>query len=425
MAPQVDAARVESCLRSFHRLSGSGPSGLKPLHAQDVANTSSRDELLEHLTALVNILARGDAPPSIAPFLAGAGLTALPKKDEDIRPVAVGETLRRLTAKCLCAEYKEDACKHFFPLQTGVGLALGTEVGVEVARQWCRRNQSNLSSVFVKIDFSNAFNCVDRTAFLSECRHNFPGLSRWVEWCYSQPSHLIFGPSKLSSQSGVQQGDPLGPFLFALALQPLLRRVAAGRSQSGLQLVFSYLDDLCLAGNQKEVSEAFSALRIAARQIGLEFNITKCEVIPVASANASIDRSLFPPDVTFRDDGNFELLGGPIGSDVFCNRHTQERVDKAVKILKALGELPDRQVALLLLRHCAGFGKLVYSLRVVPHSFHCAALRSFDNAVRECFESFTCLSLSEGEWTFATLSTKLGGLGLRTRMAEDQKPRSG
>ena len=274
LAPQVDAARVDTCLRSFHRLSGSGPSGLKPLHVQDVANTSSRDELLEHLTSLVNIVARGDAPPSLAPYLAGAGLTALPKKDDDIRPVAVGETLRRLTAKCLCAEYKEDACKCFFPPQTGVGLALGTEIGVEVARQWRRRNQNNLSSVFVKIDFSNAFNCVDRTAFLSECRHNFPGLSHWAEWCYSQPSHLTFGRNKLSSQSGVQQGDPLGPFLFALTLQPLLREVA------GSQLIFSYLDDLSLAGNQTEVSEAFTAPRTAAREDGLVFDASKCEAFP-------------------------------------------------------------------------------------------------------------------------------------------------
>ena len=28
-----------------------------------------------------------------------------------------------------------------------------------------------------------------------------------------------------------------------------------------------------------------------------------------------------------RGDGNFELLGGPIGTPEFCNKHTQERVD--------------------------------------------------------------------------------------------------
>ena len=66
---------------------------------------------------------------------------------------------------------------------------------------------------------------------------------------------------------------------------------------------------------------------------------------------------MFPRGITYRNDGNFEFLGGPIGSEEFCNSHTQERVDKAMELLTALGELPDPQVALTLLRQCASFGK--------------------------------------------------------------------
>ena len=112
----------------------------------------------------------------MAPFLAGATLAALPKKDDGIRLVAVGEVLRRLTAKCLCTAYKERASSFFFPLQIGIGQALGTEIGLETARQWCDRNKDNTSAVFVKIDFANAFNCVDRQTFLKQCHDNFPGL---------------------------------------------------------------------------------------------------------------------------------------------------------------------------------------------------------------------------------------------------------
>ena len=86
----------------------------------------------------------------------------------------------------------------------------------------------------------------------------------------------------------------------------------------------------------------------------------------------------------YRGDGNFELLGGPIGTNSFCNQHTQKRVDKAVRLLKEIGEVPDPMVA---------FGKLVYSMRVVPHSEHACALGKFDEAVRECFESFMCSNL--------------------------------
>ena len=413
LGPPADVVLVEKCIRSFHRLSGGGPSGLRPIHLKNCIATVHRDEVLERCCALLNVLSKGDAPASLAPFLAGATLTALPKKDDGIRPAAVGEFWRRLTAKYLCSSYKEQASSFFFPLQIGVAQTLGTEVGLETARQWFTRNNQNPSAILVKIDFKNAFNCVERQAFLEQCRHHFPGLSPWAEWCYAKPSKLYFGSETLSSEKGVQQGDPIGPLLFALALQPLLRDLNGGRSDQGLELVYSYLDDLILAGDQRVVAGAFHFLKAAASQIGLEFNTAKCEVIPAAGFNPSIEKNLFPENVIFNENGNFELLGGPIGSVDYCNQHTQKRVDKAVELLKALGELPDPQVALILLRNCASFGKLVYSLRVVPHLKHSQALHNFDDAVRDCVESFLSCSFSDSEWSMAGLSTKMGGLGLR------------
>ena len=191
--------------------------------------------------------------------------------------------------------------------------------------------------------------------------------------------------------------------LFALALQPLLTQLHECISEEGLQLIYSFLDDLILAGKQHIVAGAFHSFKRAASQIGLEFNTSKCEVIPAAGDKATLDQTLFPGDVTFRNYGNFELLGDPIGSDIFCNSHTQKRVDTAVDILTALGELLDPQVALTLLRQCAAFGKLVYSLRVVPHRKQVAALHHYDSAVRDCVEAFMCCSFSDTEWSLARL----------------------
>ena len=178
LVPLADVALVESCIRSFHRLSGGGTSGLRPIHLKNCLSTEHRDEVLEQCTSLINILAKGEAPVSIARFMAGATLTALPKKNDDFHPVAVGEVWRRLTAKCLCNSYKEQSSAYFFPLQIGVGQTLGTEIGLKTASQWCQRNNNNPSAVVVKVDFSNAFNCINRHAFLEQCRHQFPGLSR-------------------------------------------------------------------------------------------------------------------------------------------------------------------------------------------------------------------------------------------------------
>ena len=70
----------------------------------------------------------------------------------------------------------------------------------------------------LKIDLVNAFNLVSRQALLSECSTHFPELLPWVSWCYSRHPVLWHTLGNLPSQSGVQQGDPLGPLLFSLIL---------------------------------------------------------------------------------------------------------------------------------------------------------------------------------------------------------------
>ena len=60
----------------------------------------------------------------------------------------------------------------------------------------------------MKLDIVNAFNAVDRGICLSQIREHAPNVSKWIEWCYVNPSRLLFGKNVISSETGVQQGDP-------------------------------------------------------------------------------------------------------------------------------------------------------------------------------------------------------------------------
>jgi len=80
----------------------------------------------------------------------------------------------------------------------------------------------------LKVDFKNAFNLVDRAAFMRASCSALPRLSKWTNWCYSNPSLLLYDHQHVFwSSSGVQQGDPLGPLYFCFGLRPLVDEISA------------------------------------------------------------------------------------------------------------------------------------------------------------------------------------------------------
>ena len=154
-----------------------------------------------------------------------------------------------------------------------------------------QRRGPNQDKVLLKVDFENAFNTIDRVAFLQACRHNLPRLSPGFEWCYSEPTLLQFGARTINSESGVQQGDPLGPFLFSLTLQLLLATIKAIH---GLDLLFAYFDDCVLAGRSSAISDAFEKLQRAAGTLGIKVAMGRDKnlLVPCAGSRANIIRSL-------------------------------------------------------------------------------------------------------------------------------------
>ena len=136
----------------------------------------------------------------------------------------MGETLRRLAGKCECALLKDKAAEFFQPLQLGVACWAGAEkIDIMVSGvHWMDED-----FVFFKVDMQNAFNIVSRQAVLDECSTFFPELIPWVSWCYGSHPLLWHPLGHITSESGVQQGDPLGPLLFALVLHKLVASVEA------------------------------------------------------------------------------------------------------------------------------------------------------------------------------------------------------
>ena len=154
--------QVLRCLRRFKPLSAPGPSGLRHTHlleAADVPSSSDRKAFKDLLVQWVLQSAAGNLPEWCAPWISGAKLIPLLKPNGGIRPIAVGEVLRRLTSKVLQAQLSDQLADLLAPVQLGVGIRGATE---QIGRKLQRLLAENPALHVLQIDLSNAFNSVDR-----------------------------------------------------------------------------------------------------------------------------------------------------------------------------------------------------------------------------------------------------------------------
>jgi hypothetical protein len=123
----ITSKEVKDAICSFPNGSSGGPDGLRPQHLKDACSYAAGDaahDLLEALRQLTAHVASNGVHQSVRFSFFGANLIALTKPNGDLRPIAVGCTLRRLTAKILLAQHMEQLKEYFTPFQLGVGVKL-------------------------------------------------------------------------------------------------------------------------------------------------------------------------------------------------------------------------------------------------------------------------------------------------------------
>ena len=80
-------------------------------------------------------------------------------------------------------------------------------------------------TVVISVDMVNAYKSIHRAAMFAAVQQSALPLLPMVQWAYGDatPLHIVRSPEgnpPVMSQHGVRQGDPLGPLLLAVTLQP-------------------------------------------------------------------------------------------------------------------------------------------------------------------------------------------------------------
>ena len=134
-----------------------------------------------------------------------------------------------------------------FPTQLGFGTPMGAEATVHAARSYL--NGMIQGNLLVKLDFQNAFNSIRRDSMLKSVLEKASLVFPLAFTSYCQPSSLFFSNYIIHSCEGVQQGDPLGPLLFCLAIHDLITLLKS-------EFNVFYLDDGTLGGSLKDIKVA-------------------------------------------------------------------------------------------------------------------------------------------------------------------------
>jgi hypothetical protein len=270
------------------------------------------------ISLLVQLICNNSLDPQSRFLLTSSLLHGIPKGNDDLRPLAIGEEFLRLASKYCFNLDSHSFSSIFEPLQLAIGSAGGSERALQTI-QAAIEHGSPQGHIALHIDGTNAYNEADRGKMLSEVFAD-PRLSntwKMFSFIYGHESPLLLCENgevlgTIMSRNGGKQGCVLAGLGYARLFQNIYIRSVTDLSNVTAKAI---VDDFTLVGPPREVFTAYDRFKADAAAAGVRVNTTKTVVQqPIGEPSSETCYRTARRDLRVVR-GNYKYLGGVVGLD--------------------------------------------------------------------------------------------------------------
>ncbi|PFX27076.1 hypothetical protein AWC38_SpisGene8223 [Stylophora pistillata] len=310
--------------------SGVDANGFRRLLACKSFKESGTD-LCNAVAALARRLCTEYVDPLSIEALPSNRLIPLDKGEGAVRPIGVGEVLRRIIDKCVIRVTKSDVIHARGSLQVCAGLKSGNEAAINAMRSIFEADETD---AVLLIDASNVFNALNRSAALHNTRILCPTIATYTINTYRQPARLfVIGGQELRSAEGTTQGDRIDMSLYAISLQPRITRLQlSSETKQGW-----CADDATGSGSVDDVKKWWDDLSESGPALGYFPSANKCWLITKPEKEDAARKIFVDTKINITSEG-YRHLGAVIGSRAFLEECVGEKVEDWVRQVSKLAE---------------------------------------------------------------------------------------
>ena len=399
---RIDGPMIRSTVQ---RMSGSaGPSGLDVRDWRRLCSSfhSTSVDLCRVIAKVARRLCTSYVDPHGISPLTACRLIAL-DKCPGIRPIGVGETLRRLISKAILQVTREDIQRVVGSVQLCAGQEAACETGILAMRS---HFDDEGTEAVLMVDASNAFNSLNREAALRNIHILCPVIAPMLINTYRTPSRLFIDGDHILSREGTTQGDPLAMAMYAIGMLPLIHKL-----QSVVAQVW-YADDASAGGRASGLREWWDRLQTSGPLFGYYPNPGKTWLVVKPEHRTAAEAHFQGTGVNITTEGQ-RHLGAALGSRPFAHDFVKQKVNKWTSEIESLSDIAkvQPQAAYAVLTHGL-MNEWTFLMRTIPDIDD--LFLPLEEAIR--YQLLPALtgrsSFSDAERELLALPVRHGGLGI-------------